>query len=349
MSSLFSRVTKYRPGTLVDPSENRLTESLAAVLTGTPGLTTSVVEWLTDSRPRGEPRVQTQRLTASGGFIDLELRFGPLTRPTHLVWIEVKHGAIATLDQLLRYEADILSEGATQTALVLLIPASAEAPSGVAAGVHVARWQNLHRRLQLWLHRHSRELAAENRWLVGQFIKFLEEERVADPGAMTSLDVVAATGATRAFQLLDAVREGAEALIEQQWTRTAGQDRRYGRFFRHYRPAAVNEEAWLSRWPVGWFEWRLSSDRNLATPTGGLVFGAGYTRNKRQIPSGEAQLSWVADRERQDFEVVLDDQWRLYRHLRLDSTVTETTEAQARLIAEWVMVSFDTLESSPIP
>ena len=351
LTSFISRVTRYRYSGTVDPAENRLTESLAAVLDTVPELGAVIPQWLGVVESSGRPIIRTQRLTQSGGFIDLELRFGAVTRPDLLMWVEVKHGSVPTLFQLERYRQDIALEGAATTRLVLLLPDGTHMPAGAGPSlVSVVRWQELHRRLRRWHHRHARVLAPESSWLVSELIAFLQEEGVADPGSITSLDVVAAGRAAQAFSLMQRLREGAEAVIGEKWARVAGENRANGRFYRHYRPADLAAEEWSARWPVGWFEWRLTSDRNLVAPVGGLVYGAGYTRPKRQLPTGEAEVGWVAGLEAVGYDVVVDDQWRLYRHLRLDAVLAgDTLEAQAQVVADWVLDTLEQLNQEPIP
>src|SRR4051812_30714691 len=112
--SLFRRVTRHRIGTKQDPRENRLTEVTAAMLERVDGLGLEVLDavlataatsandrifdakshdeaamWqgaleeledlLLALRALDEPRlrVDTQRTTASGKFVDLELRVTP--------------------------------------------------------------------------------------------------------------------------------------------------------------------------------------------------------------------------------------------------------------------------------
>ena len=350
-SSFFTRVTRYRVGAAMDPSENRLTESTAALLEAIPGLGRALTGWLIGRDPGSDPSIRTQRLSASGGFIDFELRFGPITRPDLLVWVEVKHWSVPTLGQLERYLSDIRSERAADHRLVLLIPDGVDAPEGIdPTQVDVVRWQAVHRDLRRWLHRWKRDLQPEGAWLISQFLRFMEEEGVADPGALSSIDVVAAVGAPRAFSLLQRLREGADALIGTVWEQAHLGGGSHGQFYRHNRPIGVSNEEWVARWPIGWFEWRLTTDVNLPDPTGGLVFGAGYTRNKRSLPSGEPAMAWIAHKEAQGFEVFVDDQWRLYRHLRLDAVLAaDSLEGQAKIVADFVVSAFDELNRDPCP
>lgn len=66
--------------------------------------------------------VRSQRTTLSGGFLDLELCFGPPTAPDLLIWIEVKHGAGLHGEQLEIYANDIENELAGEKHLILLAP-----------------------------------------------------------------------------------------------------------------------------------------------------------------------------------------------------------------------------------
>ena len=121
--SLFGRVTRYRMGAAHDPRENRLTEVTAGVLERTDGLALEVARSWLQPRPHdaaGAPAwtaardalseegvglrgVRTQRYTRRGGFVDLELSFGPrLATVTQeiVLWVEVKHGISPHEDQL---------------------------------------------------------------------------------------------------------------------------------------------------------------------------------------------------------------------------------------------------------
>jgi hypothetical protein len=124
--SLFRRAARFQRSVAVDPRENRLTEAFAAVLERDPLLTTELVKrWTSADVPEGSVSVRTQRLTASGAFIDLELAFGSLAAPNLRVWVEVKHGAGLHENQLETYLDDLKVEHHAESRLVFLAPRGA--------------------------------------------------------------------------------------------------------------------------------------------------------------------------------------------------------------------------------
>lgn len=108
----------------LDPGENRLTESFAAVLERVPGLAAAFVSSF-DIAPADAAwplRVTTQRPTVGGKFVDLELEFGEPSAPELRVWVEVKHGADLHANQLENYLADLRAELHRETRLLVLAP-----------------------------------------------------------------------------------------------------------------------------------------------------------------------------------------------------------------------------------
>src|SRR4051794_82052 len=100
--SLFRRVTRYPPGPLSTPAENRLTEAFATVLQfADDSLATALLEdW--GMSARGSVSVRTQVWSAGGRRVDLQLFFDD-----SVCWVEVKHGAPLHRDQLSNYQADL--------------------------------------------------------------------------------------------------------------------------------------------------------------------------------------------------------------------------------------------------
>ena len=92
MTSLFRRIGAYRESDQINPAENRLTEAFASVLERIPQFAAAFGVWFGAPDEWSSSAVATQVPTASGGYVDLEIRYGNLTRPALVLWVEAKHG-----------------------------------------------------------------------------------------------------------------------------------------------------------------------------------------------------------------------------------------------------------------
>src|SRR4051794_37542520 len=94
----------------MDPRENRLSSSFAAVLEHAPSFARELIaEWV-GGVGTGDLTVEVQRRVACG-WVDVELRFGDASAPDLIVWIEAKHGSgLSGDDQVEKYRAELLKE-----------------------------------------------------------------------------------------------------------------------------------------------------------------------------------------------------------------------------------------------
>ena len=352
MASLFRRLGTYRESDRSNPAENRLTEAFAGVLERVPQFAAAFGLWFGAPEALPASGVATQIPTASGGYVDLELRFGNLTRPSILLWVEAKHGSTPTAGQLRRYEHDISRTSADRSVLGLLVPSGVSMPSHSPEIVRYRTWQGLSRWLGAYYARTQATLSPVEAWLLQEFMQYLKEEGLNDLGGLRAKHVMALSNLDQARFLIRQLRDGAERTIESRgWVRVTGTNRDNGRFWRHFRPTERSEADWDERWRGGWFEWGLTSDRRLGNPRGDLLFGAGFTVRGKNPPPGPLVSGWATQLEAQDgFELAIDEHWRLYRYRYLDSVLADRDiEEQAATIGEWVVATFNILESSPLP
>lgn len=246
--SLFRRVTRYTPGPALDPRENRLTESTAAVLERIDGLAHTLASALLEracaedhAAPLGEdeaarrralhgacrglraPRVsvRTQVATPKGRFVDLELLVAP--RPGQpgrgvLLWAEVKHGAGVHGDQLDAYLDEI--EAAHPAAevdrlVVVLAPRNDVAGLGtVPARIAVTSWQQIAAAIEAF---DCGRLPGEQRWLLGEYLSYLREEGLMDPDGLNASSALALMEANAAGAAAAAICEAADHWIAAHW------------------------------------------------------------------------------------------------------------------------------------
>jgi hypothetical protein len=210
--SLFRRVGRYVPSGLLDPRENRLTEAFASVLERVDRLPARLVaDWCGVSAPAQAASIRTQRRTASGGFVDLELRFAgdaPL-----LVWVEVKHGADLHEQQIESYASDILAEALGERHLVLLAPRQSMPQS--TQGATPVEWQRVARLLQS-LER-DKSLHDVERFLVREFCRYLKEEGLADEEALTAATAFALAARPTAERTLARLLEIVDGYVPAAW------------------------------------------------------------------------------------------------------------------------------------
>src|SRR4051794_15514715 len=103
--SLFGRLTRFAYNPRRDPREERLTEAFAEVLRSSRHAAVHLLRELEllDGDPGGGFDVVTQRFTTGGDRVDIEVRFGPASRPRQVTWLELKWDAEPDPDQLRRY------------------------------------------------------------------------------------------------------------------------------------------------------------------------------------------------------------------------------------------------------
>ena len=275
-TSLFTRVTKFVPGELGNPRENRLTEILGGVLERVPGLArTLAMLWLDPQQPNahhreraatasssthaglakleddGTPLVSTQ-VNVPGGFVDLELRFSGDTGARVddvVVWVEVKHGTEPHDGQLGTYlralDAGHLALGGVATVVLLdqrhKLPYQDE--TEVPVVVAQRSWEQTGREIQRF--KPPDEVSA---WLCQELLSYLQEENLMDPVALGPEHLTALAYAGQASKALEAICERAERHIASQFRAPDATGPRTGCY----------GEGYWATWGDGtWLEWHI--------------------------------------------------------------------------------------------
>jgi len=296
--------------------------------------------------------VRTQGTTLSGGFIDLELRFGELTAPDLLVWVEVKHGAGLHGEQLQTYAHDIATELAAEKRLILLAP-RASMPAA-AAGFTQIEWQAVARQLQRWLRAEPRDPVED--WLVGQFISFLKEEGLADEETLSAAHAFAFAARPTADRAIGRVIELADRYIAANWGprkdfAKRGNKPAYGPgWYCNHEVVPEGEQA-PTTWRATHFEWTFRGDASNPDARDAYAFCAGATFQKKDNPSTVvANQPWLAAQREHGFERVQDWYWRLWRFLYPEELLVEKSlDEQGKRLGHWVVDSFQLLASTPPP
>lgn len=343
MRSLFGRFGKYSATAELDPRENRLTESFAAVLERVDGLAEALVaEWL-GYQSSSPVRVSTQRLTASRLFIDLELAFGSDVKPDLLVWIENKHGAELHHPQLEDYLEDIERQGATTQQVVLLAP-RAMMPVRVPPGVVSTEWQDVAVYIRGWRHAAPRGAVAD--FLIDELSRYLKEEGLADQELTPEL-ALAFSRFPQADAAIGTIIELADKQVQAQWgDRTDPEPRRRRQprsWWAHYGKAARGAVE-DPRWHNVAFEWALKPDysRLDGRVRDALAFVAGATFFGETNPvEGKEGSDWLRDLADKGFVAARDDLARVWRYHYPEQLLVETTlEGQAEALGRWVVDAF---------
>ena len=378
--SVFRRLTRYAGTPVLEPRENRLTESLATVLEHVPALGLTLVEETLASAHKQHPpiddasdslgvadeiaeraredgfalRVETQRLAAGHCFVDLELRLSPAgsTGPDGdvLVWVENKHGAGLHGNQLDDYMVGLAQMAGAAKLLILLGPRETSPLEGVPPSVIRVDWQTLARRLAA--------VAPEDpveRWITQQFVDYLREEGLMDPDRMTAADVYVTSAEPRAHQAIALICEIVAGAVASHWaeaTRWHGRGKPdFGWWYWATYPNAPTGADAAGTWRGSWFEWALKQDTARSNPRNAWVFGAGLTMRVRDNPTiVDANEGWLRVRREQGFEQVTDHYERLWRFKYPEELLAEPTlDRQATALADWVLETFHLLRDNPPP
>lgn len=336
----------------MDPGENRLTASFAAVLERVDSLAaTLVADWIGE-QPSEPVWVRTQRATVGGRFVDLELCFGSPVAPELRVWVEVKHGADLHELQLENYAEDLALETQGRSQLVLLAPR--DAMPAVSPGAIAVEWQQLGRRL-LGV-RKAFASGSADAWLVDELVRYLKEEGLSDQEALTPADVFvlsARPAADRAFGRL--VELAHQHVLVELWPGLPDPSKTGGTFgpgwWAAFDPSLSGETP--ATWRSGWFEWTLREDSPREESRGGYAFfaGAAFQSMKDSPLAASGNESWLATLSADGFErIQAGYYWRLWRVLYPEELMSEATlDSQARKLAKWVAASFRSLAGQPPP
>ena len=382
-SSFLRRVTKYprRPG--FNARENRLTEITAGVLEHVRGFAEHLVAAMlesaatdlgavakaaqgSDAARRADdlerrcrivrsndwaPQIRTQVSTASGGYVDLEVRLRDMLRPEldQLLWIEVKHGAPLHGDQLAVYERDIPCGG-----IVLVVAPLQSMPDHVPPHIPVIPWQRLADVVQ------ARCLAetsgSSERFILTAYADYLVEENLMGH-ALTPIHALAVEHGPDAEAVLASLCEAANAEVQRRWADCDDQyvsleKPKYGPgWWAAYpltRRAAVTPAP--TTWRSSFMDWGFQFDDGREDARNQLAFVAGVSMDKSDVPAVvEQNVEWLSSLRAGGFH---DSQRAGYHRVRAfvypEQLLSETTlEGQARALADWVIERFELLISMP--
>jgi hypothetical protein len=346
--SLFERLTRYPVRPWMDPRENRLSSSLAAVLEHAPELARALMSrWIADV-DGCELAVSVQH-RISGGSIDVELRFGDPGVPELLVWIEAKHGAgLSGEDQIDKYRAELAKERAGRRVLLILAPVDFDAKRLDIVRVHeaapdddrtrLASWQELYAMAVAW--RSLRTTGTVDVWLVGEFLRFLKEEGLEER-PISQDDVVALDRMLEAMDTLAGVMRRAEVMVSQRWAKRLGpmnptytptEEFRYPVVRRGEEPAVAWGDADL-QWACGLAE----SSEDAASS-----LWAGLQSNVSGPLGQELNEAWICALEADGFKLGAHRKARwLGRSLPLaELAALQSSDDQARRLADFIVDSF---------
>jgi hypothetical protein len=334
-SSLFRRVARYPPSPAIDPRENRLTEAFAAVLERVGGLAAALVGEWTGETPNGSVSLRTQRTTAHGLFVDLELVFGSPVEPTRRVWVEVKHGADLHEGQMESYARDIKFELQEHSDLILLAPRGAvQTPIGVCR----ADWQDVASFMRRW--RTSDTDDPVERWLVHEFGDYLVEEGLVEEETLTPAHVFSLAAKPSTDRAVGRLVDTAQALVQSEWGEAIKSSKTGGQGWLWYSTFALPEG---QSWGEAWLEWQLRHDDARLEPRDACCFFAGVTFEtlRGSALAHEGNAGWLAERMTEGFERILAWHWRLWRPLYPEQLLDEMSlDSQGRKLGNWVLESF---------
>jgi hypothetical protein len=386
--SFLGRVTKYSPRPRLNQSENRLTEITAGVLehvdgfaqelvaamlvfavedialaaqVAVPAEQQSLLQRAADlqailtrvQRTARFARVRTQVGTASGRFVDLEIRLCEDVLRAELdviFWVEVKHGAPVHGDQLEVYELDVPGDGT-----VLVVAPLQSMPDAVPPRTPVIPWQ----RLADVVRARARRAAAgtQDAFVLNAFADYLKEENLMDD-ALTPMHALALEHHRSAERRLARMCQLADTLVEQRWASRDDQHSPRGK--------VKYEAGWWSVYPLGprsdanepsttWrtsiMEWGLQDDGGRHEDARHqLAYVAGASMYEDNPVVVDANSGWVSDLRNGGFYVYKGNYQRVWKFLYPEQLLAATTlEEQARLLADWVVTTFEHLAAMPPP
>jgi hypothetical protein len=367
--SLFDRLTRFGFNPSRDLSELRLTEAFAATLEAAPDVTRGLVAHIFGiDPPPGEVAVSSQRRTAEGDRVDVEIHFGPLVEPSLLAWLELKWKDTPRTEQLHRYDAALKALGGVyERRLALIAPDYAEVPS-LPEGVAACSWDELGRKLVKGEGQPLADSYAAE--LTRQFVHYLEENNLTTTGAFSLTDALALSTYETARDRMETIVTLAEQELGVQAWPDLRQDTRSRDPLRFHRtcefPAADLFGAVApdisAPTPSGWqdhpdvrFELQGRNDYargDRARKEWG--FAAGIWCGTEDRFEGSVYSDWRSGLEPHGFEYVRGSHKRemfyLLRFLYPAELVPsgDLTE-QATSLAEWVRETYSLLADNPPP
>lgn len=217
MPNFFSAVTKYRVTEGRTPKEEQLTEILAEVLRQVPQAAFRLAEcWEFATGTSSGAVIRTQRRARDRMRVDVEIRFDAAASSRHL-WLELKWGARPDAAQVRNYESflrEISSGGWDRVVLVAPIRA-------------LNQWAQDLRSLEPSQQRSWTDLALAlaplvtcpgltdiQRWLVKEFLIYLEEEGLSAHTGLSVEHLAVMEQYPRTHESFSAVVEGLQGRVE---------------------------------------------------------------------------------------------------------------------------------------
>lgn len=308
--------------------------------------------------------VRTQHTTGKGKRPDLVLRFGPRRQPTRedvVIWVEDKLDANPHEMQLTNYCKE-LPQDVHAAAVVLLAPRSSlpyTVPEPVPESVFQRSWQEAGRQI---LKLCDNEADPVKLFLLRELIAYMREENLTDLEAIRPEHLVSLAYASQADAALERICEEASGLIEKGWDRAPDDFESRPRL--KTKTPAYGWDYWES-WKMTktrkgeedypCLDWHAAWNSQLAEAEGrSLVFISGLTT------SADGELA-ATDEERVRherleagvlvggipvrFQRVSDDDWKRLARIAFPEEILigRTLEAQAAMLAEWVIAGFRAL------
>lgn len=332
----------------MDPRENRLSSSFAAVLEHARDFGRALFsEWVTDVRDSKLTVAVQQRIAA--GTIDVELRFGDANNPELLVWIEAKHGSgLSGNDQLDKYRADLRRMRAGRKVLLSLTPVAFN-PKNVDVvrinddvdddRTYLASWQEIFAIATRWRDAASAETIEA--WLIDEFLRFLKEEGL-DERPISRADVVVFDHFADAANAVGSVIRQAEE-ISRGWAKRLSPAKpiySVDEYFGY--PVASRGSKQSEAWGDANLQWACESVRSSG---GRTAFWAGMRSSVARPLGDERNELWLRSLEAKAFMFYSERRscW-IGRSLELAEVADlGSTGVQVERLADFVLDAFRTL------
>jgi hypothetical protein len=379
VTGFFRVVSRYARPARVEQQENRLTQVFAGTLKYSPGLALALaLHWLApDLGDSAEERaaqspdagaalaegglvlrgIQPQRPTYGGKTVDLELRFGhPNTSGAEdiVIWVEVKHGASPHEHQLRNYLDDIQKLGVRASAVVLLAPRQSypfTTPERPPPEVRQRHWQRTAGHCARW----ARKAEGVPRFLVTEFLDYLEEEKFMDLEVITPVHLVALAEYQRTLKAIETVLQVASGYVACEWAERFPYEKgtrkpKLGIGYWEAHPQAKPGQT-AADWDPGWWDWNLrEDDLGIEDSRGGVpAFAVGLTSEEPIVtPQTAVWAKKLIDSD--DFTEFEDNYYRFDRIAYPEEVlIGRTLEQQGKSLGRWVVEGYRALYAAGPP
>ncbi len=309
-------------------------------------------------------QVNTQVATSHGRFIDLEVLLRPAVGAPErglLIWVEVKHGADLHGDQLDVYLQDIPMRPVpedVERVVVLLGPRGWTPTAGVLpTEVLVANWQAVGKTVETV---ETGTRPPEQNWLLSEYVRYLKEEGLSDPDALTTVSALALMEHKTAEVAAAGICEYTDGVVQAEWGTRGSHKKTSGNtpspafgigYWANY--DAHREGQAHPNWREAWFEWGLRDTgqmEGLEDVRGSRAFMAGATLITNDNPTKVADnQQWLAQHLANGFKYFwIAGYWRLARLRYPDELLRDMTlDDQGRGLGRWILETFRELADRP--